>query len=263
MRSIFTDRGIVLIGMILVSAAGIAPYIPELTKTIGDAHPEVYLKQLFDFINSIPPNLVNLIFNTINFNATVISSAGTIELNTATVLGLVALVILSITFFLLQRAIKSTAFFDDFVALGVFYIALRVVVGIWIRVQILPQPLGAGFTASLMTLIVIYLLAHSGASVDSKILFRGLLQIYLIWVFVFPSETIRSTLGALDGFASFCSKFMPTPTPLFISLSAIGLVVALGQIYKIGVKPKPPTGTVLDGLQQQIDGAFDRAKKNT
>jgi hypothetical protein len=261
MRSIFSDKGILLLIIIFVASASLAQYTPEFIQSVRGAQLQLYLKALFDFLNSIPPAIIDFIFNTIHFSAKVFSTAGNLELNPATLISFVALLVIGFGFVVLRYAIKSKAFFDDFLALGGFYIALQVCVGIWIRLGILPQPLRAGTVAGIMTLILIYLMFRAGAAVESKLFFRGLLQIYLIWLFVLPSETIEKTLGSLAAYADFCNRFMPPSTPLSIALSAVGLFIALGQIYGVGSKPSRSTAEVLVDLKKKVGEAFDKANK--
>lgn len=261
MVGIFSQRGFVLFWVIVIALGAQSNFVLELTKNIRESDVQTYLTDGLTWLDSIAPQIINYLWASLNINASINSSAGSFQLTPAIILALFAPIPFLITLYILRNAIKSKSFFDDYVALGVFYIAIQVMSGLWVQVGVLQAQWRENFIAGLMTVVVIFLNARAGALHESKIFFRELLQVFVIWAFILPGTTVGMILDGLDKFALYCQSLWPNPTPVMKVVAAIAGIFAIGQIYGIGTKPRRPPGPILDALKVKIAEDVEAAKK--
>lgn len=261
MVGVFSQRGFVLAWVIVIAIGAQSQFVLMFLERLRASQLPNHAQAAANWLNSIPPRIIEFLFASFHLNATIILSSGNIELTTAIFLSFLSPILLLLAFLFLRRAIKSKNFFDDIVALACFYIALQVFVGIWVQAGILPNYVRANVIAILMTIVIFLLTRRAHGWWDSKIFFRGVFLAYLVWAFILPEVVINGTLNALEGFAHFCAELWPNPIPVMQAIAALAGILAAGQLYGISKKPKRPPGPVLDALKVKIAEDVDAAKK--
>lgn len=260
MRSLFVPRGIILVWAILTASIGLSVQLRLFASQMRQERPEVLIAQFYKGISAIPSQVIDAFFNAVHFDpATVILSVGTQPIQTVHLIIVFGLVVLVVTIILYQRAIKSPAFADDFVMLLFCYLMFRIVVGIWIRAEVAVQPIQEGVLGFLMIALIVILTWRGGGIDDSKVFWRGVFEIYLVLIFIYPDLIFPATSTALDGLASFGEALQSSAGYVFWSLFGMGLSVWL--LYGAGSKPRKPTGDVIESLKKKMDEEFDKAKK--
>lgn len=260
MRSLFTPRGIILVWAVLTASVGLGAPLRLFASEIRRGKPEVLFARFYNGFSAIPSQVIGAFSNAVHFEpATVIFSAGTLQFQTVHLIFLVGVAFLVLLVWLYQRAIKSPAFADDFLMLGFCYLVIRIVVGIWIRADVSIQPIQEGVLGFLMIALIIILTWRGGGRDDSKIFWRGIFEIYIVLIFVYPDWTIPATTALMEGLASFGEMLQISTGFVFWSLLGMGLGAWL--LYGAGSKPSKPARDIIEGLKKKVDEEFDKAKK--
>ncbi len=235
MRALFTNKGFILIWVLVMALIGLSSPLGTFAKQLRDAKMDVEFSQWLATLNQISPKIIDAVFQYVKVPPKIKFPGGSLELESNIAFVVIGFLFIVIGLVIHRRAVRSEAAFDDFIALLVLYLFLQIGTGIWVKQKIMPVPLQAGFLAIGMTLLVIFFTLRGGGIDDSRIFFRSTLQVYLIWLFLFPAETLGLTLTSLDRLASL-GKDVKLP-PVLGFWAVIGLVIAIPMIYAIGIKP--------------------------
>jgi hypothetical protein len=260
MRALFSAKGISLVWIILTASAGLNSALRDLAAAIRAAHPERYLVTWFNSLNTFPAQALQKIYDLIQFRPNVQIRVGSQTIVTDLIPLAIGAVILVGVVWLHRRATKSPTFADDLVTLGLLYLGLQITAGLWFGTSNRLVQLRTGLVAPLITALILFQMDRAGARDDTKVFFKGLLQIYVVCAFLVPSDTITATTNFIETLATIGQAL--SPSPIFAFWCAAGMILALYLIYGLGVKPGKPTAEVLDALKKKVEEDFDKAKKS-
>ena len=155
----------------------------------------------------------------------------------------VGLILISVAIVLYVRALSTATWLDDFLALGVVYVVLRIEGHI---VSLAALPIQNWFrsfvdnpgTAFLTLLILLMFLVFFGEGFHSKRAFwRGLLEASLVALFMFPRETAAAFGYIAQALAQFGeSLILPANAPFAIVWGLLGMALAFQRL----TTPEPP-----------------------
>ncbi len=162
---------------------------------------------------------------------------GTFGIPSWTIAILFGLILIAIAAVLYKRALDSPAWFDDFFALFVFYIVLRMV-GHIVGLSGLPviDALKAladnPVTAYAVMMILMLFLSFFGEGLHSKRAFwRALIEACLLSLFIFPQETSIVLGYVVEALAQFgLGLSQPANLPFAVMWGLIGMLLALNRL---------------------------------
>ena len=165
-------------------------------------------------------------------------TVGTFSVPSFVLAFLVGLILIGIAAVLVVRAIKSPAWFDDFVALAVMYVVLRIVGHVIALATSLPFAnsfrdfVNNPFAAYMVIMVLLLLLTFLGEGFQSKRAFwRAIIAGSLLSLFMYPRE-VASIFGyLLDALALFGASLLnPQNFAFTIVWGLIGMVLALQRL---------------------------------
>jgi hypothetical protein len=180
----------------------------------------------------------NYIRDQIKFDPTqVIAGSGSLTIYGWMLAVAVGLLFIGIAIALYIRALSTATWLDDFLALAVVYVVLRIE-GHIVSLAALPiQNWFRGFvdnpgTAFLTLLALLALLVFFGEGFRSKRAFwRGLLEASLVAVFMFPRETAAAFGYVAQALAQFGESLVtPANAPFAIIWGLIGMALAFQRL---------------------------------
>ena len=189
---------------------------------------------------------------------------GLITIQNRDVVAAVGLAVLGLVAWRFRKAIQSKAFADDFAMLGIFYLVLQ------FELELAKRMGWAGLAKALQDRqvlgpfiigVIVFLTARSKASEDSKIFWRGVLEIVVVGLFFWSQATTLAFAGVLE----LCAKvgeFLRTPT-VTVAWAAVGAGLCIWHLYTVGERKRRPTAEVLGKLKEDINKSIDKAMKES
>ena len=186
-------------------------------------------------------------------NAIVLKAGGTLILDGYRVglLLIILLLILVVRFYM--RALSSPAIFDDIAALVVCFFVYHLVAETMRIIKVPPfgAPAASGLTLGDQAIAdrsdwvfflgaVILLLVIGGRGwVDAQVFWKGLIELFLVWLFLIPGAAAAGFANLLEALAGFGAALQtPTNVAWAILWAAIGLLLAVYRLYH-GVPGSP------------------------
>jgi len=151
---------------------------------------------------------------------------------------LVGFILIAVAASFVMRALKSSAWLDDFIALVVMYVALRIVGHVVSLTTTLPFAdafrdfVNNPFTAYLVIMVLLLFITFFGEGFQSKRAFwRAIIASTLLSLFMFPRE-VSSIFGiVLDALAQFGAGLSnPANAPFAVVWGLVGMALALQRL---------------------------------
>jgi hypothetical protein len=162
------------------------------------------------------------------------------------------------------RALQSPAFFDDILALFITFFAFHLIAQTLKIIKVSPfggnNPAGLTLGDQLINersnwvwflAVVILALAVAGKGwADAKVFWKGLIELFVIWLFFIPQAAAAGLANFLEALAGFGGSLVaPTYVSWSILWAGLGLLAAVNRLYNApsaagGAKPpaKAPGG---------------------
>ncbi len=217
-----------------------------------------WLKQLADFFRTsntftpdkIPFNILpgvnswidgagEYIRVTVKFNAnTPLFTVGSTPVPSYLLAFLGGFILIGIGAALVFRAIKSPVWFDDFIALAVMYVVLRVVGHIVALATALPFAnwfrdfVNNPFAAYIVIMVLLLLITFFGEGFSSKRAFwRAIIASSLLSLFMYPREVAIIFSYLLDALSQFGAGLSnPANVPFAVAWGVVGMALALQRL---------------------------------
>jgi hypothetical protein len=241
MAEVFGLRSLVYWWGVFTATVFIKDWLLQLAAFLLD--PKSFSKDKFPFnmlpgLNSWIDGAANYIRDHIQFEpAQVIAGSGALTIYGWMLATAVGLILIGIALALYIRALNTSTWLDDFLALGVVYVVLRIeghIVSLaalpiqnWFR-NLVDQP----GTAFLIMMTLLLFLVFFGEGFRSKRAFwRGLLEGGLVALFMFPSETAVVLGYVVRALAQFgASLNLPANAPFAIVWGLVGMALAFQRL---------------------------------
>ncbi|MFQ6014363.1 MAG: hypothetical protein ACE5NP_02835 [Anaerolineae bacterium] len=155
------------------------------------------------------------------------------------VLLFVGFIVMIIAARMLMRAVASKALYDDFLALIVLYIVLRVESNVAeaVRLPIALLLKKTGFYVAGLTLVLFILLLSGQGFRNRRTFWRGLLEGVIVYLFVFPSQTALAIAGLLEALSEF-GRNLQTNVYFGVVWGVLGVVLSIRHLYANGFLPR-------------------------
>ncbi len=254
MSEIFGVRSLIYWWGMLTATVFVKDWLFQLAiffKTSDTFSPTRVPFNLLPSIDDAIKGVANYIKDTVRFKA----DAPLIEIGTTRVPNyvlaiLAALVCIIFAALLVRRALRSTLWFDDFVAVFVMYAVLRIIGHITSLTQTLPLAnwfrvfADSSFAAYLVLLVLLLFLTFFGEGFESKRAFwRAVVAIFILSLFMYPQQVSAYFGDVLNALAQFGAGLVDSKNIAFaITWGVIGMVLALYRLAtpEEGVAPSAP-----------------------
>ena len=241
MSEVFSGRSLVYWWGVLSATVFIKDWLKQLAdflRTSGLFSPASIPFNILPGLNSWIDGAAKFIRDTVKFNPT----QAVITVGSYAILGWMlalffAFLLLLIAILLYIRALNSPSWFDDFFAIFVIYVILRIISHI---AALTSLPILDSFrnfldnpaTAFLLLLALMLFLSFFGEGFRSKRAFwRALLEALLMSLFIFPRETANVVAYGIDALAQFGAGLsLPANLPFAIIWGLLGMFLALQRL---------------------------------
>ena len=241
MSEVFSGRSLVYWWGVLSATVFIKDWLKQLAeflRTSGMFSPANIPFNVLPGLNSWIDGAAKFIRDTVKFNPT----QAVITVGSFAILGWMlalffAFLLLLIAVLLYIRALNSPSWFDDFFAIFVIYVILRIISHI---AALTSLPILDSFrnfldnpaTAFLLLLALMLFLSFFGEGFRSKRAFwRALLEALLMSLFIFPRETATVVAYGIDALAQFGAGLsLPANLPFAIIWGLLGMFLALQRL---------------------------------
>ncbi len=241
MAEVFGLRSLIYWWGFFTATVFVNSWLKQLAAFLLD--PNTFAPDKFPFnmrpgLDSWIDGAANYIRDQINFDPTqVIAGSGSLTFYGWMLAVAVGLILIGIAIALYIRALSTSTWLDDFLALGVVYVVLRIE-GHLAALAALPiQNWFRSFvdnpgTAFLTLLVLLLFLVFFGEGFRSKRAFwRGLLEASLIALFMFPRETAAAFGYIANALAQFGESLsLPANAPFAIIWGLVGMVLAFQRL---------------------------------
>ncbi len=245
MAEIFNARSMLYWWGILSASVFIREALKEFAKFLKSSGTFTADKIPFNVLpglNSWIDGVADYLRTTVKFNPnTPFLTVGTFAVQSWVIAILFGLILLIVVVFLYIRALKSSAWFDDFVVLFMIYVVLRIE-GHIVSLSGLPilnslrmfvdNPASAYFLMMALMLV----LTFAGEGWHSKIAFwRAVIEAALVSLFMFPREASNVFSYIVDALAQFgVGLTQPQNVPFAVAWGVIGMLLALNRLVLEG-----------------------------
>lgn len=213
--------------------------LPKVPPTPTPFSPDKIPFNILPGLNSWIDGAANYIYNTVKFdpNATLFQ-VGTTKVPSFVLGFLLALILIIFAALLVRRAIKSPVWFDDFLALFVMYVVLRIIghtiskaeslaFAGWFRALV-----DAPIVAYVIIMLVLLLITFFGEGFQSKRAFwRAIIASSLLSLFMFPREVSMIFGYIFEALYQFGAGLAnPANLPFAVVWGLLGMLLALQRL---------------------------------
>jgi hypothetical protein len=242
MSEVFGVRSLLYWWGVLTATVFVKDWLKQLAeffKTSNTFTPDKIPFNIVPGVNSWIDGAADYIRVTIKFKPNdSLLTVGTFSVPSFVLAFLAGLILIGIATALVVRAIKSPVWFDDFIALAVMYVVLRLVGHVIALATSLPFAnsfrdfVNNPFAAYMVIMVLLLLLTFLGEGFQSKRAFwRALIAGSLLSLFMYPRE-ISIVFGyILDALSQFgVGLASPTNVPFAVAWGVVGMVLALQRL---------------------------------
>lgn len=241
MAEVFGIRSLIYWWGFFTATVFVKDWLQQLAAFLLD--PKTFSSEKFPFnmlpgLNSWIDGAATYIRDRIQFNPNqVIAGSGSLTIYNWMVAAAVGLILVGLAIALYIRALNTSTWLDDFVALGVVYVVLRIEGHI---VALAALPIQNWFrdfvdspgTAFIIMLVLVMILVFFGEGFHSKRAFwRALLEAALVALIMFPTETAVVLGRVVQALAQFGANLsVPENAPFAIIWGLVGMVLAFHRL---------------------------------
>ncbi len=241
MAEVFGVRSLIYWWGALTATVFIRDWLQQLAAFLLD--PRLFSADKFPFnmlpgLNSWIDGAATYIRDRIQFDPNqVIAGSGALTIYNWMLAVAVGLILIGLAIALYIRALNTSTWLDDFLALGVFYVTLRIE-GHITKLAALPIQnwfrdfVDSPGTAFLVMFVLVMILVFFGEGFHSKRAFwRALLEASIVALFMFPRETAYAFGYVVQALAQFgASLTVPENAPFAIIWGLIGMILAFHRL---------------------------------
>ncbi len=241
MAEVFGVRSLIYWWGVLTASVFIKEWLKQLAAFLLD--PKSFSSEKFPFnmlpgLNSWIDGAAIYIRDQIKFDPKqIIAGSGSLTIYNWMLAIAVGLILLGVAVALYIRALNTATWLDDFLALGVIYIVLRIEGHIAALAALPIQNWFRSFvdnpgTAFLIILVLLLFLVFFGEGFHSKRAFwRALLEAALLALFIFPRETAAAFGYLFQAWSQLGSSLsLPENAPFAIIWGLLGIILALQRL---------------------------------
>lgn len=241
MAEVFGVRSLIYWWGMLTATAFIKDWMTSLAKLLEDPAtfaPDKVPFNILPGLNQWIHDVAEYVRESIKFDAAEpIATIGTVSIPGWVLALILGLVLLGTGVRVYRHALKSSLFFDDFVALVILYIIVRFE-GHILALTVLPlqgwfKALGDNQAISFFIMMILMLSwIFIGEGVRSRHAFwRALIEAVLVALFIYPRETANILGHMVEGLATFgASLTNQANLPFTIAWGVIGMVLAIQRL---------------------------------
>ena len=221
-------------------------FVQEWLKQIANffKNPDIFTPDKIPFnmltnLNSWIDGAAEYIRTTVKFDPSApLFTVGRIFIPSYALAFLVGFILIGVAASFVVRALKSSGWLDDFIALIVMYVALRIVGHVVSLATTLPFAdafrdfVNTPFTAYLVIMVMLLFITFFGEGFQSKRAFwRAIIASSLLSLFMYPRE-VSSIFGiGLEALAQFGAGLLnPANVPFAIAWGLVGMALALHRL---------------------------------